>query len=139
MGFTGARPAPGQKRTGVYFPQNIQPAMPQKKCTPDLLAAMRLINPEVPDNCTPSEAWKWVRPVTATGVTFPAWSFWGILAHKLLSAPSTGTDKTCYRHTLIAKWIHSKREQALKTGKPWPPVVVTQKPAFVPQPRTGKH
>lgn len=113
--------------------------MPQKKCTPDLLAALRLINTEVPDNCMPSEAWKWVRPVTATGQTFPAWSFWGILAHELNSAPAHGNDKTGYRHTLIAKWIHSKREQALRAQKPWPPVAYTATPATVPQPRTGKH
>lgn len=112
--------------------------MPQKKCSPDLLNALCLINPEVPDNCTPSEAWKWVRPVTEKGITFPAWSFWGLLAHELNSAPSHGNDKTGYRHTLIAKWIHGKRDNALRAGKPWPPTVVTQKPAFVPQPRTGK-
>lgn len=110
----------------------------QKKCSPDLLAALRLISDEVPDNCTPSEAWAWVRPVTATGQTFPAWSFCGILAHELKTAPAHGCDKAGYRHALIAGWIRNKHAEAVRMGRPWPPTAVTTKPTFQPTPWDGK-
>jgi len=110
--------------------------MKQQPCTPDLIAALRLISDEVPDNCTPAEAWKYVRPVTKRGQMFPRWSFWGLLNAALVSAPTHSADA---RHATIAAFVRNKYERAQRTGGAWPPVVVTAngRPA-VPMPWDGK-
>lgn len=102
-----------------------------KPLNADLLAALRLLNEEVPEYCTPAEAWAWVRPVTPHGVAFMPWCFWG-----KLRAEIAWRDKiTDHRAELIAAWIRNKK--TLQTE--WPPVpLFTEGPSVLPMPWTGK-
>ena len=110
--------------------------MKQQPCTDQLIAALRLISDKVPDICTPSEAWKLVRPVTKRGQAFPRWSFWGLLNDALQTAPTHSAES---RHATIAAHIRNRYERAIIRGGKWPPVVITSngRPA-VPMPWDGK-
>lgn len=108
----------------------------QKPLNPELLAALRLLNDEVPEVCTPAEAWTWVRPVTARATTFKPWCFWG----KLWSAIGWRNEMPDHRAELVAAWICTKKTLHDAQGKHWPPVPLLETaPKPLPQPWTGKE
>ncbi len=112
--------------------------MRQKKCTPELLESFRLLSGEVPDNCTPAEAWEWIRPITKRGEYFVPYTFWANLEAKCLFAPGHQSDRDGVEHMMLARWISNQCAYKKQAGGKWPPVALTRKPKNQPQPWTGK-
>lgn len=107
-----------------------------KPLNPALLEALRLLNDEVPEACTPAEAWKLVRPETPKGAMSKRLCFWGILWNVI----GWRNEIPDHRAELVAAWIKTKKTLHDAQGQPWPPVPLldtAQKP--LPQPWTGKE
>lgn len=106
-----------------------------KALNPALLAALRTISDEVPERCTPSEAWTWVRPVTPRGVEFLPGDFWRLLGDSIAWRNDMKDDAA----ERLAFWIVAKLELFQSKGKAWPPAPAYRAPVFQPTPWTGKH
>jgi len=91
-----------------------------------LLGVLRLLNPTLPTDTTPRQAWEQIRPSKRP---FVRNSFWWVLSNKL---PFVKTDAG---QTRIADYIFRQREAAQKAGRGWPPKAIEIKTAAKPQPK----
>jgi hypothetical protein len=92
---------------------------------PRLTGVLRTINPLVPSDATPEQAWKMIKP---EGAAFLRPSFWWALGRSLRFA------KTPARQVRVAQFIWNWKVRAELAGRPWPPIAIAVKPALVPQP-----
>lgn len=106
-----------------------------KPLNPELLAALRLLNDEVPEICTPSEAWKFVSPKTPKGAVLKSWCFWGILWNVI----GWRNEMPDHRAELVAAWIRAKKTLYDAQGFTWPPAPTFDiNPKPLPRPWTGR-
>ena len=103
----------------------------QQPIKQDLTAALRLLNPDLPDGLTPFAAWVAVRPKCPAGMRFSKNSFWSVLESGLPYRANA------MLFVLVA-WIHARHDQARKAGSEWPPKPTFQPIAHQPIPWTGK-
>lgn len=106
-----------------------------KPIHPDLLAELRTLSDDVPDACTPSEIWAYVRPIRRIGHEHLPKSFWALLCDYLVWRKDM-TDEVAQR---LARWIKLRRENAQSKGRDWPPAPVTRPYFGQPAPWDGKH
>jgi len=105
-----------------------------KQLHPDLIAELRTLSSEVPDICTPSEAWVWVRPITKRGYEILQKTFWALLRDDLAWRKEM-SDEAAQR---LARWVKLRRERELSAGGDWPPIALTRTYYGQPTPWDGK-
>lgn len=92
-----------------------------------LLGILRTINPIIPTDATPEQAWRMVKP---EGQAFMRGSFWQVLS----ALPFAHTPE---KQVKIADWIWRQKERAQMSGRQFPPKPIAIKPAILPQPHTA--
>lgn len=93
---------------------------------PRLLGVLRTINPLIPSDATPAQAWQMIRP---SARPYLINSFWQVLGSRL---PFTRTPG---RQVKLAEWIWEQKTRAERAGEVFPPKPIEVKPALLPQPR----
>lgn len=92
-----------------------------------LLGVLRAtLNPLIPTDATPEEAWQMVKP----GGAYLRPSFWWALERSLRFAKSQEKQKR------VAEWILAWKQRAEANECPWPPPAINVTPAVLPQPHT---
>lgn len=91
-----------------------------------LLGVLRTINPLIPTDATPAQAWQMIRP--SNGYYLKG-TFWYVLSTLKFA-------QTQSRQMKIAEWVWREKERAKKTGRVFPPKPIEVKPAILPQPHT---
>lgn len=107
---------------GAGFKNNLK-----KMIHTRLLGILRTINPLIPTDATPEQAWQMVKP---EGRAFLRGSFWQVLS----TLPFARTPE---KQVKIADWIWRQKERAQKSGRQFPPKPIAIKPALLPQPHTA--
>lgn len=94
---------------------------------PRLTGVLRTINPLIPSDATPAEAWAAIKPGQGPYLRN---SFWRVLSERMPFARTNDSQLKLAEYI----WRYKTREE--QAGRAWPPVAIKVKPAATPQPHT---